>query len=148
MKNKKILIAVIAVVLVAAIGLGIWVAVPKYDLSEIPEDIQVIEMQGEELKILNLTDIQMTSAEWNAKGDAYEIATGTITKLIEQEQPDLITVTGDNSYTNIIQYDAYEQLVEFLDSFEIPWAPVWGNHDNEGGDEAIEEVEQIFAKSE
>jgi len=148
MKNKKILFAVIAIVLVAAIGIGLWVALPKYDLSEIPEDIQVIEMKGDELKILNLTDIQMTSAEWNAKGDAYEIGTGTITKLIEKEQPDLITITGDNSYTNVIQYDAYEQLAAFLDSFKIPWAPVWGNHDNEGGDEAVEEIEKIFAKSE
>ncbi len=146
--NKKVVISVVAVALAAVIALGIFAFMPKYDLSEIPEEFQVIEMQGEELKILNLTDIQMTSAEWNAKGDTYEIGTGTITKLIEQEKPDLITITGDNSYTGVIQYDAYEQLVAFMDSFKIPWAPVWGNHDNEGGDDAVEEVEKIFAKSE
>ncbi len=145
--KKKVIIPIITIALVAVIIFAVFALIPKYDLSEIPEDIQVIEMEGEELKILNLTDIQLTSAEWNAKGNAYTVTTGTITKLIEQQKPDLITITGDNSYTNVIQYDAYEQLVAFMDSFEIPWAPVWGNHDNEGGEEAVEEIEKIFAKS-
>ena len=146
--KKKIIISVLAVVLVLAVGLGVYFALPEYDLSEIPEDIQVIEMEGEELRILNLTDIQMTIEEWDTKGIIYEVTTGTITKLIEKEQPDLITVTGDFSYTNTKNYGAYEQFAEFMDSFGIPWAPIWGNHDVEGGDEEIEKIEDIFAKSE
>ena len=145
--KKKVLYAVFAILFVIGLGIGLWVGLPKYDLSEIPEDIQVVEMKGDTFKILNLTDIQLTSAEWNAKADAYEIATGTITKLIEKEQPDLITITGDSSYTGVFQEDAYRQLFAFLDTFEIPWAPVWGNHDNEGGEEAVEKLEAIISES-
>ena len=52
--------------------------------------------------------------------------------LIEDVKPDLILLTGDLVYGG---YDdagtSFTRLADFMDSFDIPWAPVFGNHDNE-----------------
>ncbi len=146
--KKKILFIALLFTLIAVISVVVFALSPKYNLEKIPEEFQVIEMQGEELKILNLTDIQLTPWEWQAQTKSYEIAQGTIAKLIEQEKPDLITITGDHSYSSIMYYETgYELFVRFMDSFEIPWAPVWGNHDNEGGEEAVKKMEKKLADS-
>ena len=53
-------------------------------------------------------------------------------QVIERTQPDLILITGDVIYG---QFDdsgeALKELVKFFDGFGIPWAPIYGNHDNE-----------------
>ena len=53
-------------------------------------------------------------------------------QVINRTQPDLILITGDVIYG---QFDdsgeALKELVKFFDGFGIPWAPVYGNHDNE-----------------
>ena len=50
-----------------------------------------------------------------------------ITKLVNDKKPDLITLSGDNAWG----YISYLEVIEFIDSLGIPWAPVFGNHDNE-----------------
>lgn len=52
-------------------------------------------------------------------------------QLINEAQPDLIIVGGDSVLTawNDI---CTQQFADFIDGFEIPWAPVFGNHDYEG----------------
>ena len=51
---------------------------------------------------------------------------------IERGKPDLIVLTGDNIYG---ETDDSGQMwlegIEKMDSYEIPWAIVWGNHDVE-----------------
>lgn len=53
-------------------------------------------------------------------------------QVINRTQPDLILIAGDVIYG---QFDdsgeALKELVKFFDGFGIPWAPVYGNHDNE-----------------
>lgn len=53
-------------------------------------------------------------------------------KTINDVNPDLILLTGDIVYGG---YDdagtSFTKLVDFLDGYDIPWAPVFGNHDNE-----------------
>lgn len=75
--------------------------------------------------ILNITDIQLSNNEIYGKG--ADCAYATVEKLIEETDPDLITVTGDNAWGTM----AYIQLVEKFESFRIPWAPVMGNHDGQ-----------------
>ena len=52
--------------------------------------------------------------------------------LIEDVHPDLILATGDLVYGG---YDdagtSFTRFADFMDGFDIPWAPVFGNHDNE-----------------
>jgi hypothetical protein len=55
-----------------------------------------------------------------------------IRSLIAQTDPDFIFITGDVVYG---RYDnngsALKWLSDLMDSFCIPWSPVFGNHDNE-----------------
>lgn len=53
-------------------------------------------------------------------------------KIIKEVNPDLIIMTGDLVYgefddkgTSLIKF------IDFMEGFKIPWAPVFGNHDNE-----------------
>ena len=82
--------------------------------------------------VLNFSDIQLVAKE--IFGEAGQIAEATIAKAIEEVQPDLITLTGDNSWC----HTGYIRLCNFLDTFEIPWAAVMGNHDGGSGEKLYE----------
>ena len=92
--------------------------------------------------ILNLTDPQLGNEEWDENHRNFKILTTTIRTLIERERPDLITVSGDLAWAGCTK--AYTMLADFLDSFKIPWAPVWGNHDNQNGPEEVDAVADMF----
>lgn len=141
-KTKKRVLQVFAVLLAVLLTVGIaltvlwfpvkgkannefWLSTDTYRL----ENTVVIQKEpGKDFKILNLTDIQYD--------DLYDVGQRAYTKetictLIEQEQPDLITMTGDQVWAPF-QKQAQKELIRFMDSFGIPWAPVFGNHDGEG----------------
>ncbi len=80
----------------------------------------------EDFVILNLADVQLNDDEVFA--DMGVRANNMIAQLIEEQQPDLITLTGDNAWGTV----AYIELINYIDSFGIPWAPVMGNHDGQG----------------
>lgn len=92
------------------------------------EDYAIVleKEEGEDFVVLNFADIQISDNE--DFYPEYEYAKAMITKLVEDRQPDLITLTGDNAWDTV----AYVTLVNFIDSFGIPWAPVMGNHDGQG----------------
>ncbi len=96
--------------------------------QEYTEDYAVvIEKEADkDFVILNLADIQISDDE-NYYPE-YEYAKAMINKLVEEQKPDLITLTGDNAWDTV----AYVTLVNFVDSLGIPWAPVMGNHDGQG----------------
>lgn len=107
----------------------------------------VVEVEsGRDPIILQLTDIQIidsAQARTPQRISAEEIArwaTDTmdvncfhyVREIIEAVKPDLILLTGDNVYG---EFDddgtALLAVVRFVESFGIPWAPVFGNHDAE-----------------
>lgn len=139
--KKKIITAVsvvISVVLVITLILGIlwfpvkgevnnefWLSNDEYRL----ENTATLQKEpGKDFKILNLADIQ-----YNDVMDTFErsYTEETIRTLIEQEKPDLITLTGDQVWA-AFQKQSQKDLIKLIDSFGIPWAPVFGNHDGEG----------------
>lgn len=162
-KTKKRIItavlSIVAVLLIVAIVLGIlwfpvkgkannefWLSTDTYRL----EDTVVIQKDpNKDFKILNLTDIQYN--------DTLDIGNRkytekTIKTLIEQEKPDLITLTGDQVWA-AFQKQSQKDLIELIDSYGIPWAPVFGNHDGEGNadknwlaDRYIESKNCLFKK--
>lgn len=77
-------------------------------------------------KVLQLTDIHILNDE---KKDAK--AKKTITAMIEKTQPDMIVITGDitSEHENM---KAFTSFCPFMESFKIPWAFTFGNHDAEG----------------
>lgn len=81
---------------------------------------------GEDFVVLNITDVQLNDDE--VYGSAGEYTNELITKMVEDYQPNLITLSGDNSWCTM----GYLELIELMESFDIPWAPIMGNHDGEG----------------
>ncbi len=96
------------------------------------DEIRTVEKKpGKDFVILNLADVQMCDLE-----DLFhmKMIEEEITALIEETKPDLITLTGDQTWSNE-NLIVLTSLVRFLDSFGIPYAPVFGNHDYGNGDE-------------
>ena len=98
------------------------------------------------IKLLQLTDIQIIDAsqvrvddrlridEINAwQPDAMDINVfNHIKSLIAQTKPDMIFITGDMVYGSFDDLGTtMVRFCVFMDSLGIPWAPVFGNHDNE-----------------
>ena len=98
------------------------------------------------VKILQITDTELIDAaqartvdslsaelkEEYARKNIYANCFNYISELVDCEKPDLIILTGD-----IVSgiYDdngsMWLRLIEFMDSLNIPWAPVFGGLDNE-----------------
>lgn len=98
---------------------------PAYEFTE--EYAVTLEKDpNEDFVILNLADIQISDNEETFA--QYDYAEAMIAKLVEEQQPDLITLSGDNAWDTV----SYCHLVEVIDSYGIPWAPVMGNHDGQG----------------
>ncbi len=107
--------------------------------------IKLTKSPSKDFIILNLTDPQLGSHEWNRglmhKDRAYLIY--TTNELIKRIKPDLITVTGDISWGGG-QEIAYKEFADLVDSFGIPWAPIWGNHDNQCPDGFLTEIGDMY----
>lgn len=88
--------------------------------------------------VLNLTDIQLGMAEWQPGDPVGTAAVKTIRTLVQNTAPDLITLTGDQSWAG--SDSSYQKLFELLDGFGVFWAPVWGNHDNQDGAEFVNKL--------
>lgn len=99
-----------------------------------------------EIKILQLTDMQIIDSAgcrtpdrlrndekeaWK-KENIEENCLNHISSVIAQTNPDVIVITGDLVYGSFDDSgEILKILIDFLDSFKIPWVPVFGNHDNE-----------------
>ena len=98
------------------------------------------------IRVLQLTDMQIIDAAqqrtpnrlsaretalWQPEAIPVQ-CTDQIKSVIAQATPDLIFITGDVIYGEFDdQGTGFELFCDFMDSFGIPWAPVYGNHDNE-----------------
>ncbi len=93
---------------------------------------------GKDFLILNLTDIQMSDAQWKGSDAAYAVLDHTVRTLIDRVKPDLITVSGDIADND--GQAVYPAFGRYLDGFCIPWCTVWGNHDHNYGIPFLQEV--------
>ena len=87
--------------------------------------IELEKTPGKDFVVLNLADVQLSEDYIFDKEGEYTF--DLITKLVNDQKPDLITLSGDNAWG----YISYLEVIKFIDSFGIPWAPVMGNHDGE-----------------
>ena len=134
-KAKKVAIGVSAAVLVlltvvlivfcprrGADETYIWAVSDDYS-SENAASLE--KTAGEDFTILLFTDIQL----WTLVSDNRR-AFAIMDELVERTDPDLIVLPGDNVSgvsTDILTL----QLVSKMESYGVPWAPVFGNHDAE-----------------
>ena len=99
-----------------------------------------------EVRILQLTDIQIIDSDQMRTPDrlceaerlkwvadrVYVNAYRYVEEAVAAAKPHLIVITGDNVYGEFD--DSGRRFKDFCDYFEnlgIPWAPVFGNHDNQ-----------------
>ena len=90
----------------------------------------VQKQKDKDFTILNLADIQICDLEdFNNK----KIIHRQIDYLVNETKPDLITLTGDQTWSNENLYST-KSIISWMEGYKIPWAPVFGNHDcgNEG----------------
>lgn len=106
--------------------------------------LKIEKKPGVDFKILNFSDPQLGNEEWVPEHHCRKILVDTVTELMNRVKPDLVTVSGDLSWSG--NTDAYMALADLLDTFGVPWAPVWGNHDNQGGPEFIEKTVDEYLK--
>ena len=87
----------------------------------------VVEVEeGREPVILQLSDTQFTDNQMEEKCFKY------VRETVEAVQPDLILVTGDLVYGRFDKMGTlFTNFIQKMEEFKIPWAPVFGNHDNE-----------------
>lgn len=116
--------------------------------------------EGKDIKILQLTDTQLCdpskarnetrvsqlAGAYYADGiTKFQLKTGGyIRPIVENVKPDLIVLTGDIVYGETD--DSGEDLlkmIEHMDSYKIPWAATWGNHDNESAKGVKWQCEQL-----
>ena len=98
------------------------------------------------IRILQLTDMQVIDGTQLRRPDRIrpdEIAAWLpenfdsmcgdhIRSLVTQTNPDLIIITGDIIYGSFDDSGrTFDWFCGLMDSFAVPWAPVFGNHDNE-----------------
>lgn len=102
--------------------------------------------EDREIRILQLTDTQIVDSlqqrtegrldatqteQWKPeKMDALVFS--YIRETVEQTQPDLILLTGDNVHGEFDDNgECLKALIDCMEKLQIPWAPINGNHDNE-----------------
>lgn len=107
-------------------------------------DFVIQAAEGKEFRILQLTDTQIIDPGQSRYPERINNVTPIsdeqlytdcfhyIKSTIEKTKPNLILMTGDNIYGEFDDSGAsLNKLITYMESFQIPWAPVWGNHDNE-----------------
>lgn len=84
--------------------------------------------KDKDFKILNFADVQLTSDQVVYENGIATYAYELMRTLIEEVEPDLITLSGDQSYG---EPNAINAIASVINKYNIPWAPVFGNHDND-----------------
>jgi 3',5'-cyclic AMP phosphodiesterase CpdA len=89
------------------------------------------------------TIVQLTDVHWNNGEEADLRARALIEAVLEAETPDLVVLTGDIVEGSAARdpAEACRQAVAPVEARGLPWAAVFGNHDDEG---ALSR-EQLFA---
>ena len=116
---------------------------------------------GKDLTVLQITDTQMQTmagarnetrriqvgnAFFSALPDDFEFRVWRyMDEAVEKACPDLIVLTGDNIYGELDDSGAmWLALIEKMDSYEIPWCVIFGNHDNESAMGVTWQIEQLM----
>ena len=142
---KKGIIAILSAVLASLCAFGGCSGADK-ETAETTVDFVVEVKKGRDPVVLQLTDTQIIDSsqrrttdrisageiEYWAKDKKEDRCYKYIRDVVNRTSPDLIILTGDIIYGEFDDDGScLTEFVAFMESFQIPWAPVFGNHDNE-----------------
>lgn len=126
---------------------------------EVPVDFMVEVPVDRDAVVLQLTDPQVVDSDQRRYPDRIgqthidfyklenrdRICYDHIREVINAVNPDLIILTGDIVYGEFDDNGScFKDFVDFMETFGIPWAPVFGNHEPEatiGVDRQCEQLE-------
>lgn len=120
-------------------------ALPIFPAGAADAQSQRLQFKNGKFKILILSDIQDTNTPQKATADLLNAA-------IDAAQPDFIVLTGDNiagwwKGVDVSQTKAaVDAVAQAIDSRNIPFALVFGNHDHEGLCDEANGMEEEEAK--
>lgn len=118
---------------------------PSVPLEDVVDFVLEVE-EGRDVVILQLTDIQIIDSsqrrtparlpEWSVANWAPqrlpELAWKYTRATVDAVKPDLIVLSGDNVYGEFDDSGTMLQaLIAEMESYNVPWTIVFGNHDNE-----------------
>lgn len=106
--------------------------------------IKITKKPNKDFVVLNLTDFNLDNNDWN-NDLLIKHFKETVHKLIEITKPDLITVSGDFSRSDLL--DCYYKTADFIKSLDLPYAFCLGNHDNQDGHERSIQIADILSNS-
>ena len=102
-----------------------------------------IDMTGKDsFTILNFADVQLGEADVRRSNEEYRSFVESTARLVAAASPDLITMTGDQ--TNNGSPYVVQAVGEVVDSYGIPWAPVFGNHDCDHAKNSLREQADVY----
>ena len=141
---KTALKVIVAILLVAAIGLGGFVLYKSnqgiaYDISSVEKinnDVEIVSEDIDSVTIRKNSDEDfkvMMFTDMHIKGDK-ELDNITLTymvKNITEQNPDLVILGGDN-VTYGFNKKRNVQLAELFENLGVYWASVLGNHEGDG----------------
>lgn len=94
--------------------------------------------------VLNLSDFQLSPSEWSLEHKNGRIIDHTLSELYGRAKPDLVTISGDLAWCGDLE--AIDIMADCLDKYGVPYAVVWGNHDQDGGKEKLIDAEKVLFK--
>ena len=107
-------------------------------IVSVPADRQPVILQLTDTQIIDSSQrrtpdrIGATHVEYWGPDKKEDRCYGYLREIITNVKPDLILLTGDIVYGEFDDNgSALVEFVAFMESFGIPWAPVFGNHENE-----------------
>ena len=136
---------------------------PVFKTTSSITGLKLYKSANDTFKILNLADIQVVDTESSlgqgqisAHPNYVDQDAGVwnaVKALIEEENPDFIVLNGDNIYSRFEFEDlrTHRKLMEIIDSYNVPWSLVFGNHDGEvpgDTDVLLSDVVSIYSESE
>ena len=95
------------------------------------ETVTLTKEKGKDFKILTLDDIHFSDYGYRAFFSIFNV--NKIKRLVKRTNPDLIIMPGDFVCGGDGNSDYYsiQRITDLMESFGVPWAPVFGNHDDE-----------------
>lgn len=98
------------------------------DVFSLDDTVILKKEKDRDFRILNLTDLHFEDfgyrSVFSVEGET------TIRRMVAETSPDLITVSGDIVCGESDSY-SIKRITDLFESFGVPWAPVFGNHDDE-----------------
>ena len=110
-------------------------SVPDF-VVEVSEHKNPVVLQITDTQLIDSSQIRPgrdgVSISWNAPEKVWDRCYNYLTELITATKPDLIILTGDIIYGEFDDNGSmFAGFVAFMETFKTPWAPIFGNHDNE-----------------